>query len=93
MDVKQAIVWVKEHIASYGGDPDTIVICGGSAGGHLAALAALTPNLPQFQQGFEHKDTAVQVGVTDLIPEMCRFSLFLFPLCFAFYHLFVLHSF
>ena len=35
-----------EHIAEYGGDPDYVAITGGSAGGHLAALAALTPDDP-----------------------------------------------
>ena len=44
VDVKRAIAWTKEHIAEYGGDPDWIAITGGSAGGHLSSLAALTPN-------------------------------------------------
>jgi acetyl esterase/lipase len=63
VDVKRAIAWTKEHIAEYGGDPDWIVITGGSAGGHLSSLAALTPNDPQFQPGFEEADTRVQVAV------------------------------
>jgi acetyl esterase/lipase len=63
VDVKRAIIWVKEHIAEYGGDPDFVVITGGSAGGHLAALAALTPGLPAFQPGFEAADTSVQAAV------------------------------
>ncbi len=63
VDVKQAIAWIKEHIAEYGGDPDYIAITGGSAGGHLTALAALTPNDPDFQPGFEDADTTVQVAV------------------------------
>src|SRR5271166_1545142 len=63
VDVKRAISWVKAHIAEYGGDPDFIAITGGSAGGHLSALAALTPNDPQFQPGFEDVDTRVQAAV------------------------------
>jgi acetyl esterase/lipase len=63
VDVKRAIAWVKTHIAEYGGDPDFVVITGGSAGGHLSSLAALTPNDPQFQPGFEHADTRVQAAV------------------------------
>jgi acetyl esterase/lipase len=59
IDVKRAIAWVRENIADYGGDPDFIAITGGSAGGHLAALAGLTPNDPTFQPGFEDADTAV----------------------------------
>ena len=62
-DVKRAIAWIKEHIAEHGGDPDYIVITGGSAGGHLAALAALTPNDPAYQPGFEDADTTVQAAV------------------------------
>jgi len=60
IDVKRAIAWVRENIADYGGDPDFMAITGGSAGGHLASLAALTPNDPTFQPGFEHADTTVQ---------------------------------
>ena len=63
VDVKRAIAWVKEHVAAYGGDPDFIVITGGSAGGHLSSLAALTPNEPAFQPGFEDVDTRVQAAV------------------------------
>ena len=63
VDVKRAIAWIKEHIGEYGGDPDWIAITGGSAGGHLCALAALTANDPQFQPGFEDADTRVQAAV------------------------------
>ena len=63
VDVKKAIVWVKENIAQYGGDPNFICITGGSAGGHLSSLAAVTPNAAEYQPGFEDKDTAVQAAV------------------------------
>jgi acetyl esterase/lipase len=63
VDVKRALAWVKAHITEYGGDPDFIAITGGSAGGHLSSLAALTPNDPQFQPGFEGADTRVQAAV------------------------------
>ncbi|WP_445160772.1 alpha/beta hydrolase [Mycobacterium sp. Dal123C01] len=63
VDVKRALAWVKENIAQYGGDPDFVAITGGSAGGHLSALAALTPNDPQFQPGFEDADTSVVAAV------------------------------
>ena len=63
VDVKRALAWVKANIADHGGDPDWVAITGGSAGGHLSSLAALTPNDPQFQPGFEDCDTAVQAGV------------------------------
>jgi acetyl esterase/lipase len=63
VDVKRALAWVKENIADYGGDPDFVAITGGSAGGHLTALAALTPNDPEWQPGFEDADTSVVAAV------------------------------
>jgi acetyl esterase/lipase len=63
VDVKRALAWTKERIAEYGGDPNWIAITGGSAGGHLSALAALTMNDPQFQPGFEDADTSVRAAV------------------------------
>jgi len=63
IDVKTAIVWLKNNIAAYGGDPEFIAITGESAGGHLCALAALTANQPDFQPGFEQCDTSVQAAV------------------------------
>lgn len=59
IDCKLALAWVKHHIAEYGGDPDLIFISGGSAGGHLAALVALTANDPEWQPGHEDDDTSV----------------------------------
>ena len=43
--------------------PDFVVITGGSAGGHLATLAAFTANDPTFQPGFEEVDTSVAACV------------------------------
>jgi acetyl esterase/lipase len=63
VDVKRALAWLRAHVAEYGGDPDFICITGGSAGGHLSALAALTPNDPRFQPGFESVDTRVEACV------------------------------
>ena len=63
VDVKRAIAWIKDNIADYGGDPDYLTITGGSAGGHLTALAALTPGDSLFQPGFEDADTSVQAAV------------------------------
>ncbi len=41
-DATRALGWIKKNIATYGGDPDRVVIAGGSAGGHLASLLALS---------------------------------------------------
>jgi acetyl esterase/lipase len=62
-DTKLAIAWIKQHIAAHGGDPRFIAITGGSAGGHLSSLAALTPNKPEFQGGAADADTSVQAAV------------------------------
>lgn len=72
IDCKRAIAWIREHADSLGIDPDMIVVTGGSAGGHLSSLTALTANDPQFQPGFEDKDTSVAgavpfYGVYDLL--------------------------
>jgi acetyl esterase/lipase len=60
VDLKRAIQWIREHGAAYGANPDFLVVTGGSAGGHLSSLVALTANDPEYQPGFEHVDTAVQ---------------------------------
>ncbi len=62
-DVKSALVWVKENIANFGGDKDNIALLGMSAGGHLVSLAALSMNDPQYQTGFEDKDTSFKACV------------------------------
>jgi acetyl esterase/lipase len=71
IDVKRALAWVRENIADYGGDPGFIAVTGGSAGAHLASLAALTADNESLQPGFEDADTTVQAaapyyGVYDL---------------------------
>jgi acetyl esterase/lipase len=63
VDVKRALAWIKENIAEFGGDPDFVAITGGSAGGHLASLAALTADDKQYQPGFEDADTSVMAAV------------------------------
>jgi len=63
IDAKRALAWVRENIADYGGDPDWIAISGGSAGGHLASLCALTPNDPRWQPDFPGADTSVAAAV------------------------------
>lgn len=63
IDVKRAIRWVRREIARYGGDPEFLCITGGSAGGNLCALAALTANDARFQPGFEEVDTRIDACV------------------------------
>jgi len=53
-DAMGALLWVKTHIAAYGGDPHRIGITGDSAGGHLASMILLSGrNLSS--QGFSAK--------------------------------------
>ena len=61
--LKRAVAWIREHGPEYGADPSFIAVTGGSAGGHLAALLALSANDPAFQPGFEDADTSVQACV------------------------------
>ncbi|WP_084645818.1 alpha/beta hydrolase [Marinimicrobium agarilyticum] len=37
-DVFGGLLWVKDHIAQYGGDPSRVAVTGDSAGGHLSAM-------------------------------------------------------
>ena len=37
-DVFGGLLWVKAHIAQYGGDPKRVAVTGDSAGGHLSAM-------------------------------------------------------
>lgn len=61
--LKRALAWLRDEGTAYGVDPSFVAMCGGSAGGHLAALTALTANQPEYQPGFEDKDTTVQAAV------------------------------
>lgn len=63
VDCKLALAWIREHAEEYDVDPNFVVVTGGSAGGHLAALVALTQNDPEFQPGFEDADTGIQAAV------------------------------
>ncbi|MGA7834058.1 MAG: DUF3293 domain-containing protein [Acidimicrobiales bacterium] len=48
-DATRALGWIKKNVATYGGDPDRVVVAGGSAGGHLASLLALSANDPTWR--------------------------------------------
>jgi acetyl esterase/lipase len=63
VDLKLVLRWIREHIAEFGGDRQFVTVTGGSAGGHLAALLALTANDPEYQPDFEGIDTSVRACV------------------------------
>jgi acetyl esterase/lipase len=63
-DVKTAIAWARANVDKYGGDRNFVALAGCSAGGHLAALAGLTPNDPEMQADLpEGSDTSVDAVV------------------------------
>lgn len=63
VDVKRAIAWIRENAERFDADPGFVAVTGGSAGGHLTALVALTQDEPAYQPGFEDADTSVQAAV------------------------------
>ena len=72
--LKQALAWIRTSAHEYGADPSFVASTGGSAGGHLSALLALTANDPLLQPGFEDADTSIQAcaphyGVYDFTAE------------------------
>lgn len=63
VELKRALAWMRGVGKTYGVDPAFIAVTGGSAGGHLAALVALTANRPEYQPGFEEVDTSLQAAI------------------------------
>jgi para-nitrobenzyl esterase len=43
LDQRAALVWVRNHIAAFGGDPYKVAIAGQSAGGHSVSLQLVSP--------------------------------------------------
>jgi acetyl esterase/lipase len=72
-DVKRAIAWMKTHAAEYGVNPGRIVLGGGSAGGHLAMLAAYAPDKPELTpQDVRAYDLSVRGVVSEYGPSDLR---------------------
>jgi acetyl esterase/lipase len=66
-EVNQAILWLKENGPAYSVNPERVVLSGGSAGAHLALLAAYTANHPAFRPAAGTGDTSVR-GVVAFYP-------------------------
>jgi acetyl esterase/lipase len=63
-DVNAAIAWARANVDEYGGDRDFVAIAGCSAGGHLAALAGLTPGDEAYRGELaDSADTSVDAVV------------------------------
>ncbi|KAG9408322.1 hypothetical protein AC1031_021564 [Aphanomyces cochlioides] len=64
IDCKRALAYLRQAGNSrLQADTTKIVVCGESAGGHLASLVALTANDKSFQPGFEDVDCSVMACV------------------------------
>jgi para-nitrobenzyl esterase len=64
LDMVQALRWVRDNIASFGGDPDTVMIFGESGGGAKVSTLMATP----VAQGLFHR-AVVQSGAMIRFPE------------------------
>ncbi|BBX64620.1 esterase [Mycobacterium saskatchewanense] len=63
-DVKTAIAWARANVDRFGGDRNFVAVAGCSAGGHLSALAGLTPHDPAFAEHLpEGADSSVDAVV------------------------------
>jgi acetyl esterase/lipase len=66
MDVKAALRWLRANRAAYHLDGNRIAACGGSAGGNLAALVAVTAHVAELEdksQGNASYSCGVQAAV------------------------------
>jgi acetyl esterase/lipase len=63
VDLKRVIAFARDRAQQLDVDERRVVVAGSSAGAHLSAIAALTPNDPRFQPGFEAANTSVDGAV------------------------------
>ncbi|MBL8670581.1 MAG: alpha/beta hydrolase [Alphaproteobacteria bacterium] len=68
--VRASIAWVAREAAGLGGDAGRIVICGHSAGGHLAAMACLHDWTKESLPADLIKGACLVSGVYDIAPVM-----------------------
>jgi acetyl esterase/lipase len=71
-DVQHAVAWLKENAELFGADPQRVVLSGGSAGAHLALLAAYAHGAPRLTppdllgQDLSVRGVVSYYGVVDL---------------------------
>ncbi|MBC3766777.1 alpha/beta hydrolase [Neptunicella marina] len=65
VDINDAIVWLKQHAVNLKISP-SIIIAGGSSGGHMAALIANSKNVKAFKSGLNQDADSSVIGVVDM---------------------------
>lgn len=68
MDIIKALEWVQNNIASFGGDPDNVILYGGSAGGNLIDLLMVSPKA----EGLFHKAVSMSYPLDMISPAWDR---------------------
>src|ERR1700722_2796689 len=75
-DVRKAVAFVKDHAAEYRVNPNRLILIGESAGGQLASMAALRPDVDGAVAGvvafYTPSDLAMLVRTSSLIPDNVR---------------------
>jgi len=75
-DVRRAVAFIREHASEYRVNPNRIALIGESAGGQLAAMAALRPDQDGAVQGvvafYTPSDLATLARTSSLIPDGVR---------------------
>lgn len=61
-EIGQAIAWIRNNIAQYGGDPSRIALSGHSAGCHLSCLAVLSGRAPSVRALIANDTAAYDVA-------------------------------
>lgn len=61
MDILLALIWVKNNIKYFGGNPNQITVAGQSSGGAMVTSLLLSPLVPSnlFQQMIIHSGTVI----------------------------------
>ncbi len=65
-DAKCAVRWVRSVAKRYGIDPKRVGVCGGSAGGHLSAMAATSNGVAKYEGNGGHADFSSDVQLAVL---------------------------